>query len=980
MAISADEAFGPNPATDPAAAGKSVGLPDGLFPSIVKFESGGNPNAVSKKGAVGAAQVEPASAAKPGYGIKPGDPRDLRTGARILKGYLDGPAKGDYATAIAMYNAGPGGNLKNPTTTKYVDDVMKGWKPPAELLFGTEQTAPQRPNGQPPQQGMSPLASAPPGQPQPQQKQPPHPLMDAINKPADRTVELMQQDTQTLFNDINHLIKGPNPQDPRGRARTAFNVALDAVGLPFSPISSVVDAFVGDPATQLAHYMGLSPKVDPYIRGAAQIALPIAGSKSKLLQEAMDPVAKFLTGAMDNKAASSLAMSQSEKISDTLNRAQGQMDKVMTRALHEVQQRAPQNYGDWKEELYHAVDTNDFSKLTPQAAAFWKNELEPVSKKTALLRQQLASYGVDVGQDVPNYISRQRVGETKSKFFDFTAPMDVNRGRGLSRSAPELQERQVHEVYDPNTKSQLIVVNDPETGKALAYRNKQVVGQGTIEGGKFKWSGQGGQAGSLALDNAHVADIERHTDIMYHKDPIASVMQANVDMHRALINAKAIEQIKVSPEFQALARRPSQAAPAGWREVNIPGTSQFNRYKFDPHLAEVLEDFNGNVHGDISQGLGKLNRVLVGSLFFNPLPHIMNVLTHSVVEKGLVGGAGALGKEAYRFVMPGMTTTTVDAWKAVWNKDANYMKYLDEGAGLMYPSVYTRNFFDQVLKAVGSSPQAAGLARAFGYANPVEWGKAVYGASRKSLWFVNDVIMMQAYLEKERAGMTAAHAVAEVEKHVPNYRVPSRVLGSRTLSLALRNPAISAFGRYDYGRVASYGYMLSDATRMDKGLNAVGRMKALDQIAATAFISFFVYPQVMDQAAKHLTGNKDASWVRYGPATIPSLVWEYMEGNKDWGSAMSTALPSSPIIKGFSEIKSGRSEFSGQELFKKPDDVALYAIKQLAPGALIADVAAGKKGAQQQLWMQLGIKDPTPQQQAKMQKWIARIKKERGIK
>jgi hypothetical protein len=389
-------------------------------------------------------------------------------------------------------------------------------------------------------------------------------------------------------------------------------------------------------------------------------------------------------------------------------------------------------------------------------------------------------------------------------------------------------------------------------------------------------------------------------------------------------------------------------------------------------MAETFEDFNGTVHGPLVDSLGKFNRVVIGSLFFNPLPHIFNVLTHSVVEKGLVGNVAAVGKEVGRALNPNMTTTTMDAWRAVWDKNHDYMRYLNQGAGLMYPSVYNRDFFDTILKKVGSDPQAANLSKAFGYANPKQWVSSIYGASRKSLWFVNDVIMMQAYLEKERAGFTSAHAVADVEKHVPNYTIPNRVLGSRRLSLALRNPAVTAFGRYDYGRMASYGYMLRDALGSDPSITGAMRAKALDQIAATAFISFFVYPQIMDKAAQALTGNPNASATRFGPATIPTLVHDLMDGKKDYAQAVSTALPASPIFKVAPEVATNRDSFTGQKIFDTPQDTFDYAMKQIAPLALVQRVEKGKATPQQVLLEQFGIKSPSAAQVAKTQKWMQR--------
>lgn len=963
---SADDVFGA-----PPDAGKAAGLPDGLWEAVKRVESGGNNKAVSKKGAEGAGQVMPTTATNPGFGLAPmTNKNDPDRGAPYLKKMID-LSGGDVVKGIARYNAGPNGNLDNPETTPYVDKVMKGWKPPASAIFGEDpppalSSLSKGVQPTPAAKQPSPAEQQAQAQAQQAQQEKEHPLIAAFNKPADRTVALMQQDTAKLFDDVQQLVRKPS-------IKGAFHTALDAVALPFSPVTSLVQGFAGDPIKEVAHQLGMPTKWDPTLDTITQMAVPVGLTKSKTMQEALDPVAKFLTGALDANSQRMVAGQSAKVVSTQLGVAEGKTDAMMTKWRSSVDATLPANYPAFKEDIFHAYDTGDVSKLSPEAAAFKKNVLDPVAKKTALVREKLKTYGVDVGPDMVNYITRRPMNKpTRGMFGNFDAPMDVRtKPKTLGTSAPELKERTNFGIETPNG-DRLIGVTDPQTDRIIMYKNNQRIGSGTLtQDGK----GVSVQGAVWKKTDATVKEIEQHTDMKYHKDPVAAVLQANVDMQKALINAQAIENIKTTPEFLAMARPRTAAAPADWRTVDMPGTRQFEGWKMHPQMAETFEDFKNTVHGELSDRLGKLNRFVVGSLFYNPLPHIMNVLTHSIVEKGLVGNVVELGKEAGRAVMPGMTTTTVDAWKAVWNKDHNYMKYLNEGAGLMYPSVYTNDFFDQVLKKVGSAPEASTLAKAFGYANPIEWTKAVYGTARKSLWFANDVIMMQAYLEKERAGFTPAHAVADVEKHVPNYKVPNRVLGSRALSLALRNPAISAFGRYDYGRMASYGYMLTDLTRTDKGLNALQRAKALDQIAATAFISFFVYPHVMDKMAATVTGNPNATATRYGPATIPTLVHDAFVGKRDLGSIAGTAAPSAPAFKVASELLVNREGFSGQPIYDTKQDFEKYILKQVAPGQMILNWASGKKSAKQILLEQFGIKSPTAEQVAKTTKWLERSKK-----
>lgn len=73
-------------------------------------ESGGNPNAVSPKGARGLMQVMPSTARDPGFGIRPsnGTPQDdVRVGREYRRAMQDRYG-GDPAKMWGAYNAGPG--------------------------------------------------------------------------------------------------------------------------------------------------------------------------------------------------------------------------------------------------------------------------------------------------------------------------------------------------------------------------------------------------------------------------------------------------------------------------------------------------------------------------------------------------------------------------------------------------------------------------------------------------------------------------------------------------------------------------------------------------------------------------------------------------------------------------------------------------------------------------------------------------------
>jgi len=88
---------------------KQYGLPAGIMSKIKQAESGGDANALSSKGALGAFQMLPSTAAD--YGGTEADLRDPAKASVLAAHYLSDMIKkykGDVQLGLAAYNAGPG--------------------------------------------------------------------------------------------------------------------------------------------------------------------------------------------------------------------------------------------------------------------------------------------------------------------------------------------------------------------------------------------------------------------------------------------------------------------------------------------------------------------------------------------------------------------------------------------------------------------------------------------------------------------------------------------------------------------------------------------------------------------------------------------------------------------------------------------------------------------------------------------------------
>lgn len=101
---------------------QKYGLPPGLLHGLMHTESRGNPNAVSKAGAVGLMQFMPTTAKQ--FGIDPRDPAQAIDGAARYMAQNLKAANGNVGEALRLYQGGPNVANRGPENAAYAGKVL----------------------------------------------------------------------------------------------------------------------------------------------------------------------------------------------------------------------------------------------------------------------------------------------------------------------------------------------------------------------------------------------------------------------------------------------------------------------------------------------------------------------------------------------------------------------------------------------------------------------------------------------------------------------------------------------------------------------------------------------------------------------------------------------------------------------------------------------------------------------------------------
>ena len=451
------------------------------------------------------------------------------------------------------------------------------------------------------------------------------------------------------------------------------------------------------------------------------------------------------------------------------------------------------------------------------------------------------------------------------------------------------------------------------------------------------WVDKNGKQWKLA--EATTGEVENNMDVRYYHEPFAILMSQNLKLKQMLRSSMWLEDFKKTPQFQRIARpADDRNLPPDWKRTTVP---QLRGYVFEPHLADVLDQFQERSKGKDPNILTAMNRLLMNAVFFdNPFLHTPNLLGWWFTARGALA---AMNPHTW----PGMVRTFAQSFNDVSQKTPEYSNYLRAGTPLQYTRM--SQFSDNALKLLhdqldGDKSLSKKISNFMGFANPIKMWQAVSHAATAGL---HDVLTLQLIHEMQLRNpkMRPDEAMRQVTKIMPDYRIPARVLGSKNLSKLLANPNAVWFGAYHFAEGKAF-------KNMAKGLLAgkeLTRGEALDKIAATALLMYVAYP-IMNDLLQKVTGRKDLSFRPAGPTTWPSAIADVAAGRRTPAQVTPSFIsPSAATTAAISLLYNTQLGNRGTPIYNPKEgpeksgvNIAKFLGGQFNQGQMYKDISSGK--------------------------------------
>ena len=606
-----------------------------------------------------------------------------------------------------------------------------------------------------------------------------------------------------------------------------------------------------------------------------------------------------------------------------------------------------------KEILQFLMDEGIIPKVKLEGDNFPRKLRPLTSEEQAALQTKLRERGLleeepGLWGKVKNYFAELAGGDMGG----FNA--DIQRRRGAS------EERSLFALQRPNGKRDIIqitksgnIIRWDKGVPTLITRKVNPDGSMVTETGAIKVGDK--VLGDTVMD-ATMEEVEAHSPYRYNKDSLAVLINSVSELREQARVNEGIKRLTEGKMFkeQAVKAELGKALPEGYRlPTHVDKIPSLRGYAFPNKTAEIIEDFARIREPSF---LTNMAGVLIKNMMLNPIPHMFNEAWHLYNARGLTGWVTPSGIARF-------AKYTQEATTSVLNMDQFYRDTLKLGGSLLAPG--TRHselqdaLFNTGLKQFAGTPSFKELAAAVGRA-PGDLYNGISKNSNRAMWITRDIMYVQ-YLKELMAekGLSHLDAIKYAERHLPNYRLPSRIgekmVGaniSRGLSSVLQNPNITVFSRYHYGMVKSIMETVKDVGAIRKGKAGMEEFKdGINTAAAVAVALSVLYP-LMDTLAERITQNPHAKQRRAGPYHLFHAIGEVAEGSKDPQAVLSSVFTWNPALVGLIQLGIDRNLYNGQQIYNPqsdPDvmaqDIGRYILQQVPQASQAMRAEADKSGA-----------------------------------
>lgn len=371
------------------------------------------------------------------------------------------------------------------------------------------------------------------------------------------------------------------------------------------------------------------------------------------------------------------------------------------------------------------------------------------------------------------------------------------------------------------------------------------------------------------ISQATSLQIEANTKDRVYKDPLMAYGLAITRTASVVRNLEFLNKLKETEQYKdAILKEGETDMPDNYRPFK---SLAMRGYWGELRVVEAFDDMAARA-GEGTQDLGllsdiyqKLNNFLVETIVLNPLMHFPNLAVNRGSE---LFAAGALPDVHF-----------LDTLKQVLSKDDEYLTWVEHGAPFQYlrqsNSEYTDAMMEDIVKeAQKNASEIAPIDKVLGWTGkPFHWLAQV---SSDATWVGNDVMLFNALKTYQKAtGASYEKTIEEVTKRMADYRIPSRILGSRLIAKVVQSKNFFIFGAYHFS-----GVLKPWITSLDDGFTPFGEEKgganAQQRYAAYRTLAYFgllylVY-QLTDEMLQKETGNSNTYTSMAGPMRLPQNI------------------------------------------------------------------------------------------------------------